>query len=336
MKTRIFGAAAAIVALTSAGAGAQTVDPQCPPGTLVNGSPDNTMVAQDACQKAIDLFHYFAPEIGVTLAGGNATQGLTSTLGGFGHFSIGIRGNGLDASLPQIDRVTPNTRGARQDTYPAEQKLLGGATADLGIGLFRGIGTNGFGSADLLVSATYLPGYTGTSIEVAEPDGSLKLGFGAKVGILRESSVLPGVSLTYLVRETPRVNITAKSGDDRLLLDDVHVKAKSWRAVAGKKLLFLGVGAGVGQDMYDSNASITVTVAPRQATNGGTGGPIDLTQKLTRTNVFGTAWLSARVLRIVGEIGRVSGGTIPTYNSFEGTQAADPRTYYSIGISFGR
>jgi hypothetical protein len=138
------------------------------------------------------------------------------------------------------------------------------------------------------------------------------------------------------VRETPRVNITAKSGDDRLFLSDVDVKAKSWRAVAGKKLLFLGVGAGFGQDSYDSNASITVTVAPRQATNGGTGGPIDLTQKLTRNNVFATAWLTSQIVRIVGEIGRVSGGSIPTYNSFDGTQPAASRTYYSIGVSFGR
>jgi hypothetical protein len=159
----------------------------------------------------------------------------------------------------------------RQDTYPVETKLLGGATADLALGVLKGFATNGFGSVDVLVSATYLPSYTGTSIEVKEPGGSLKLGVGAKVGLLRESATRPGVSLSYIVRETPRVDITAKSGDDRLFLRNVDVKAKSWRAVAAKKLLFLGIGAGFGRDSYDSNADITVTVAPRQATNGGTG-----------------------------------------------------------------
>jgi hypothetical protein len=187
------------------------------------------------------------------------------------------------------------------------------------------------------VSATYLPEYDGTSISIAEPGGSFKFGLGAKVGLLRETATLPGVSLTYLIRETPRVDITAKSGDDRLNLDDLSVKAKSWRAVAGKKLLFLGIGAGVGQDAYASNASITVEVAPRPAApQGGTGGPIALTQKLTRTNVFATAWITSQVLRIVGEIGRVSGGSISTYNSFDGVQPADARTYFSIGVSFGR
>jgi hypothetical protein len=104
----------------------------------------------------------------------------------------------------------------------------------------------------------------------------------------------------------------------------------------GKSFLFVGFGAGFGRDTYDSNADITVTVAPREATQGGTGGPINLQQDLTRTNVFGTVWLNAKVMRIVGELGRVSGGSITTYNAFDGAQPADARTYYSVGLSFGR
>jgi hypothetical protein len=47
-------------------------------------------------------------------------------------------------------------------------------------------------------------------------------------------------------------------------------------------------------------------------------------------------WLNAKVMRIVGEVGRVSGGEIVTYNQFDGTQPADARTYASIGLRFGR
>lgn len=316
---------------------AQGVDPQCPPGQLQpSGTPDNTMVAQDACQKAIDLFRYMAPQLGAVLAGGNPTQGVIGTLGGLGHFSLGIRGNGMNGSLPQVDRVVPNTRGALQSTYPVDTKPVGFATADLALGILKGFATTGFGGLDVLMSATYVPEYSNPSVEVTEPSGSFKLGFGAKAGILRETATRPAIAVSYLVRELPRVNITGISGEDRLVLDDVHVKAKSWRAIAGKKLLFLGVGAGVGQDAYDSDASITVHVAPRQATQGGTGGPISLGQNLTRTNFFGTVWFTSQVLRLVGEIGRVSGGSIATYNSFDGVQAADPRTYVSVGLSFGR
>ena len=316
---------------------AQEIDPQCPPGSLnSSGLPDNTMVAQDACQKAIDLFRYMAPQLGAVLAGGNPTQGLAGTLGGPGHFAFGIRGNGLNGSLPEIDRVVPNTRGARQDTYTIDTQPIGFVTADLAVGLFNGISTTGFGALDALVSASYIPEYSGESVEVAVPSGSFKFGFGAKLGLLRETSARPGIAVSYLIRELPKVNITGMSGDDRLFLDDVSVKAKSWRAVIGKSFLILGAGAGFGQDRYDSSADITVTVAPRQATQGGTGGPIQLGQDLTRTNVFGTVWLNAKVLKIVGELGRTSAGNIVTFNQFDGPQAADARTYASIGFSFGR
>ena len=49
---------------------AQGISSQCPPGGLkANGDPDNTRIAQDACQKAIDLFQYVAPQLGAVLAG---------------------------------------------------------------------------------------------------------------------------------------------------------------------------------------------------------------------------------------------------------------------------
>jgi hypothetical protein len=336
MKARIITAAAAAVAVFASSSAAQEIDAQCPAGSTTPSGPDNTMVAQDACQKAIDLFRYMAPQLGAVLAGGNPTQGVGGTLGGLGHFSIGIRGNALSGSLPEVDKIVPNTRGARIDTYTIDTKPVGFITADLGIGLFKGLSTNGFGSVDGLVSASYVPEYTGTDVEVTVPSGSIKFGFGAKVGLLSETQVRPGISASYLIRELPRVDITGKSGDDRLFLNDVSVKTKSWRVVAAKSFFLLGAGAGFGQDAYDSNAEITVTVAPRQSTQGGTGGPISLSQSLTRTNIFGTLWLNLSVLKLVGEIGRVSGGDIATYNKFEGVQAADARTYYSLGLTFSR
>ena len=334
MKARAIAAAAALV-IGASSSKAQEIDSQCPAGSTTPSGPDNTMVAQDACQKAIDLFRYMSPQLGAVLAGGNPTQGVGGALGGLGHFSLGVRGNALNGSLPEVDRVVPNTRGAQIDTYTLDTKPVGFVTADLGVGLFKGL-PSGFGALDALVSASYVPEYTGTDVDVTVPSGSIKLGFGAKLGLLKETSVRPGISVSYLVRELPRVDITGKSGEDRLFLNDVSVKTKSWRAVAAKSFFLLGAGAGFGQDSYDSNADITVTVAPRQATQGGTGGPISLGQSLTRTNIFGSVWLNARVMKIVAEVGRVSGGNIVTYNQFEGVQAADARTYYSVGLAFGR
>lgn len=341
MKSRI---AAAALALALSGfalpkADGQGIDPQCPPGSFKSGgSPDNTKVAQDACQKAIDLFKYTAPQLGAVLAGGSATQGIAGTLGGLGHFSVGVRGNALRASLPEVDRVVPNTRGAQVSTYSLDTRPAGFVTGDLALGVFKGLplGLTNVGGLDLLVSATYLPDYTGGAFSVTLPGGSWQFGYGGKLGLIKETALLPGVSVSFLERELPRVSIEGASGDDRLFLDSLSVRSRSWRAVAGKSLLFIGIGGGFGQDTYYSSSAIRVSVAARPASEGGTGGPIMLTQKLKRDNIFGTAWLRLPFLKLVGEVGRVSGGTIETYNEFDGTQAADNRTYGSIGVSFGK
>ena len=341
MKARF--ATAAIVLLSAATStslvAAQGIDPQCPPGAFdSSGSPDNPKIAQDACQKAIDLFKYVAPQLGLVLAGGSATQSLTGTLGGLGHFAIGVRGNALRASLPEVDRVVPAARGAQLSTYTLDQVAAGFVTGDVALGLFRGLplGLTNVGGLDLLVSAAYVPAYTKGAFDVSLPGGSLKLGFGGKLGLVQESIFFPGVSVSWLNRRLPRVNIAGSSGDDRLFLDSVRVETSSWRVVAGKSLLFLGIGGGFGQDTYDTDATIRVTVAARPASEGGSGGPILLQQKLKRNNVFGSLWFTSQVLRIVAEIGRVSGGTIVTHNQFDGAQPADSRTYASVGVSFGR
>jgi hypothetical protein len=313
---------------------AQSVSSQCPPGAP--GS--NTRIAQDACQKAIDLFQYVAPQLGGVLAGGNPTQGLTGTLGGIGHFSVGIRGNLMKSSLPEVDKVVPATTGAVSSTYPLKDQLFGLPIADAAIGIIGGfpLGITRVGGVDLLLTGSYLPSYDNGSVKVEVPNGSLKLGYGVKLGLLKETLLVPGVSLSVLTRELPMVNVTGESGNDRLILDDVRVKTRSWRAVAGKSLLFFGIAGGFGKDTYDSHARISVTVAPRTFTQGGTGGPIALSQKLTRSNVFTSAWLRLPLLRIVGELGHSSGGDpIATFNQFEGGKPTDGRTYFSLGASVG-
>src|SRR5688572_19085985 len=75
------------------------VDPRCP-GISVTDRP-----AQDACQKAIDIFAFMTPQLGIGLVGGNATLGSGGALGGVGRFSIGVRGNGIRGRVPQVGDV---------------------------------------------------------------------------------------------------------------------------------------------------------------------------------------------------------------------------------------
>ena len=46
--------------------------------------------------------------------------------------------------------------------------------------------------------ATYLPEFNNDNISVKLPDGSLKIGYGARVGLLSESIIVPGVSLSFM------------------------------------------------------------------------------------------------------------------------------------------
>jgi hypothetical protein len=338
MKGRLL---VSFVALTLVAVSASAQDLQrCPPGTANGlGVPDQTRASQDACQKAIDLFQYLAPQLATTVAGGNATLGQAGSLGGLGHFSVGFRVNALQGSLPQVQNVTPSVTGVRKDNYDTKTQLFPMPTAELAIGIFKGLplAITNVGGVDLLVSAAYLPEFTSSGVSVKVPNGSLKLGYGARVGILQESLLVPGVSVSYVRRDLPTVNIAANSGGDSLNVNNFALKTTAWRVVASKGLLLFGFAAGIGQDKYESSTDVSAhiaarTVPPVAAFNST---PVSLSQNITRTNVFADLSMNLLLFKLTGEIGQVSGGTINTYNTFSGKQAADSRVYGSVGARFG-
>lgn len=347
MKT--FVSVAIASALLAAPLAAQQTSPssQCPPGTTNSfGIPDQQRATQDACQKAIDLFRYLAPQLGTALAGGAPTLGQGGSLGGIGHFSVGVRVNGVFGDLPQIQDVPLSVQGAQASTFPTESQIIPLPTADVAIGLFGGLplGVTSVGGIDLLVSASYLPNFEADNIKVEVDGSSVKVGFGVRVGLLEESLVVPGVSVSYLRRDLPKVNITARSAGDSLQVRDVDIQTTSWRIVASKSFFMFGIAAGGGKDRYESGTTISARVASRTGpppTQAFTAGPIDIKQEVTRTNLFLDLSMNLPFFKIVGEIGRAgkssleSGGKVETYNQFEGSKADDSRTYGSIGIRFG-
>jgi hypothetical protein len=106
--------------------------------------------------------------------------------------------------------------------------------------------------------------------------------------------------------------------------------------MASKGLLLFGFAAGIGQDKYESSTDVSAHVAARPPlTAAATAGPVALSQSITRTNVFADLSMNLLLFKLTGEIGQVSGGTINTYNTFSGKQAADSRVYGSVGARFG-
>lgn len=329
-----FGVAASLaLALASAPAAAQGVSSQC-----------TTTVSQDACQKTIDVFQYLAPQLGVVIAGGNATLGSGSTLGGLGHIYISGRANVVSADIPQVDKVTSSVTGARSDEFPTKTQVAGIPQADAAIGIFKGIplGLTNVGGVDLLVSAAYLPSISTSGLDLRTRGGSVKLGVGARVGIMQESIFLPGISATYLRRGLPTVDVDATSGSDSLMVHNLNLTTSSWRLVASKSFFGFGLAAGVGRDNYDSKAVASASVAARNggiAAIGGTpaerAGPINLHQTLARTTYFLDGSLNLPFVRLIGEVGQASSASVKTFNTFAGAAPGASQVFGAVGVRVG-
>jgi len=324
--------AAGLSVFAVASAGAQDGALVCPSG---NGPLDQRTIAQDACQQASDLYQFMAPQLALALTGGNATLGQGSTLGGFGHFSIGVRLNAFQSSLPQVQSFTQSTSGAQKNpALLTKDQWVGLPTADAAIGLFGGIplGLTNVGGVDVLVSAAYVPTVTSGSVSVT-PKQNLQIGYGVRVGLLSESIVVPGVSFTYLKRDLPTTSITGASGNNLLSVNNLTVNTTAWRVVASKSLLLFSFAAGGGMDKYDQSADISATVSSA-GFSGNTSVP-GTAQSMQRRNYFFDAALNLPLFKLVGEVGQVSGGTVQTYNGFQGGRADKSLQYYSVGLRLG-
>ena len=335
MKARLVVFAAGFVFAASSSLRAQA-------NTCQANTPANR-TAQDACQMGVDAFQFIAPQLGIALTGGNATLGRGGALGGLGHFSIGIRGNVVAGDVPQFDQFpTPSTNGAvarsGPTALPSKSQIVGLPTVDAAIGVFKGfpLAITNVGGVDLLLSASYVPsiGKEGDDF-VVKPDQNLSVGYGFRLGLVQESIITPGVSFTYLKRDLPKTSITGTSSDVTVNVTDAEVETYAWRFVASKSLLLFGIAVGAGQDKYEQGATVTGTVhnVPPLGLDV-TSSPVDLSQKLTRTNVFADLSYNLPIVKIIGEIGQVSGGKLPAppVNEFTGGSPTQSRLYGSLGL----
>jgi hypothetical protein len=337
MNARVFLASVVLACTAAPAVMAQSaIDSRCTDPTLVGSSNEG----QDACQKALDLLNYMTPQLGALIAGGNATIGQGGTLGGLGHFALSVRANAMRASLPDIDGAGVNYGSAQRSNYVTEAQWAALPVVDAAFGLFKGIPlplTNVLG-VDVLVNVSYLPELEHDPLSLTTPDGSFKIGYGARVGVLQESLVLPGISLTYMKRDLPRTTLVASwesgalSNADTARLQNFDIGTTSWRIVASKTLLAFGLALGVGQDRYEASADAFYSVNEPLARFEG--GPVSYAFDVTRTNVFLDLTTNLGLMKLVATVGGVSGGDIPTYNTFD-TEADASRIYGSLGVRIG-
>ena len=313
---------------TAAALPAQSIDPHCSDPAIVGVAHQGG----DACQKVADLFNYMNMQLGTWVAGGNPTLGQGGTLGGLGHFSVGVRANVMKATIPNVDQIQVQPGAPVSTNIPSSDKWVGLPAADVAIGLFKGfpIGLTNIGGIDALVSVSYLPSYSQHSIHVGSESDKWKIGFGGRLGIIQESLLVPGVGVSYMIRDLPTAVLSGEdNAGNTVSISDYKIRTKQWRLTASKKLLFLGLAAGIGQDKYDTKALLTYNV------DGNTpNAPIALHISPTRTNYFADVSFNLLLAHFVAEVGRVTGGNVTTFNTFS-TDASAARTYGSLGIRIG-
>ncbi|MEX2182259.1 MAG: hypothetical protein WD771_09475 [Gemmatimonadaceae bacterium] len=281
-------------------------------------------ITEDACVKARDLFLYMAPQLGTAISGGSHTLGVGTTLGGFPHFAIALRANAVMGDLPTIDNVTVGA--ATVSTIESEANPVPMVTADFALGVFKGVslGVTRVGGVDLIGGVTFVPKVEDDNTSLV-PQSSTSIGLGARIGLLEQSAVVPGVSFSFMKRNLPVLDFGfATDGGDQFNIDDFTVNTTSWRLSAQKNLLLFQLGAGIGGDKYDFSTTATGDV------DGATFG-FGAKESMSRTTMYGTLGLNLFLFKAVAEVGQVSGGDLVTYNDF--TEPADKnRLYATVGL----
>lgn len=236
------------------------------------------------------------PPVGLAATGGNPVPGTASTLGmrigSSPHITVGAR---LSVARVEAPRILDRTASA------APSYLVPGLGADVAVSLFNGISpaptVGGVLSLDALghVGLVAMPGDGfGGDLLVAR-------GLGLRLGLLRESFTLPGVSVSAMYHAIGDVTF----GDPRLLTTDGFFRSSasvlSLRAGVSKRIMLVGVTAGVGYDRSTSDTRIGLD------TGGGTATFVVKGLDVDRVSAFLNAEWTLLVVHLVGEVGWQAG-----------------------------
>jgi hypothetical protein len=288
--------------------------------------------AQNICTAAVDGTRYFHPVAGILISGGNPVLGSGGTLGGLGHFSVSVRANAVRVVLPQLDYT-----GASDTVQSGDTTFVPAPSFDAAVGLFRGFGP-GLLSVDALASVQLLPTDQIDNFHL-DPDATtiggvgLGLGFGARIGLLNENLLAPGVSISVMRRSIPQlqygqVDLTSTS-DDYAYAVDLH--ATNVRLTASKKLAIVSLAAGVGLDKYtgDGHVDFKDPTLPLAVNS------IDFKLDQTREVLFANAGFDISVVKLIGEIGYQTGKDQKLSTTFKDIDTKSGKVFGGVGLRVG-
>ena len=274
------------------------------------------------CDAALDATRAFHPVAGLLVSGGNPVLGTASTLGGLGHFTVTARANAAEVVLPDPEYDGSLGEVPSSEELYAPVPLLEGAA-----GIYQGL-PSGLLSIDLLASAQLLPTDQVEGLSV-DPDArhlgdlALGLGYGVRVGVLRDEGPLPAVSVSAMRRHIPTLAYgDLEAGDEfryRLDLDVTNL-----RLVAGKQLAAFQLAAGIGWDRYTGDAEIRL--------RGSADAAVSVELKQSRTLAFINAGVDLAAVSVIGEAGYQSGRDQELSTNFEDYDTTDGKFFAGLGL----
>lgn len=274
------------------------------------------------CDAALDATRAFHPVAGLLVSGGNPVLGTAGTLGGLGRFSVTVRASAADVVLPDPEYDgSPGTVPSTEELY-APVPLIEGAA-----GIYEGL-PSGLLSIDALASAQLLPTNQVDDLSV-DPDArhigdvAIGLGYGVRVGVLRDEGPLPAVSVSVMRRHVPRLAYGDLDEGDEFRYG-VDLRATNLRLVASKQLAALQLAAGVGWDRYTGDAEIRLRDGPDPI--------VDLELRESRTLAFINAGVDLATVSLVGEAGYQSGRDQELSTEFEDSDITDGKFFAGLGL----
>lgn len=327
---------AAVLLVAASHAGVRDAEAQTTAGNCSSVSIGG-FTGADACVKARDIFAFVMPQVGVALSGGNPVLGEGGTMGGWGKRAVSLRLTAVDGRVPG-NAVPIRLTGAASSNLGANRAPVPVPSVDAAIGLFAGVpaGLTNVGGIDVLLGATYLPEVSENGFSVAPQTSSFAFSYGVRVGALQESSLVPGLSLSYMRRKLPTTSLGYLSANDSINVRNLAATSNSLRLVVSKRVAIFGFAAGVGRDDIENTAGVDAVVNELVLNQQARAvvSLFDLRNKVTRNTAFVNASLGLGVARLVGEFGwSAAGDADPTTNSFDGRQANEGYRFGSLGLT---
>ncbi|MCC7053054.1 MAG: hypothetical protein IT355_07275 [Gemmatimonadaceae bacterium] len=293
---------------------------------------------RDACQKGTDIFAMLMPQVQGALGGGGPVLGSSRAVRGL---SIGLRVNAMDGAVPEITNVSLSGTGVVRSTFATKRAPVPMPALDVALGVFPGVnlGVQRVLSLDALVNVAYMPKQDVEDFSIRPSKSSFKFGYGARLGLLADRLMVPAVAISYFRRQIPTTTFSTSftsgvSGvtvNDSLALSELSIRNDALRLSASKKLGFIEIGGGVGQDTYRSFSQLQARVTP--PVGSAASGAFVLTQQIKRNAAYGSLALNILKLRIGAEAGQTFGGdSVSTFNEFTDGKINEKRMFGSVGL----